>query len=227
MTVQEIVTQASNLLSGNVRTEQLYAYFNEIELIVQTEYLGISRLDAVQYTTGHGDVEPVVQGQYQRLYSYWLLSRGHFSLQNERQAERFRKLFMSESAAFRKWLLRTHGQGDAIRRERGAYLSAYGIACKHGFVGTEKEWLESLRGQAGANGANGKDGAPGKDGKNGAAYDLRYDSETRILELICDGEVVRSFDLTQSGVVSLVGIFDCNGVCILDSEGAFILPAEG
>ena len=93
MTVQEIITQVSNLLSGRVREEQLYAFFNEIELIVQTEYLGIARADAVQYTKGNGEVEPIVQGQYQRLYSYWLLSRGHFVLQNERQAERFRKLF--------------------------------------------------------------------------------------------------------------------------------------
>ncbi len=28
----------------------------------------------------------------------------------------------------------------------GYYLSAYGIAVKHGYVGTEEEWLESLRG---------------------------------------------------------------------------------
>lgn len=39
--------------------------------------------------------------------------------------------------------------------------SAYIIAMEHGFVGTETEWLESLRG------ADGKDGLPGKDGKNG------------------------------------------------------------
>ena len=39
--------------------------------------------------------------------------------------------------------------------------SAYEIAVEHGFVGTEVEWLESLRG------ADGKDGLPGKDGKNG------------------------------------------------------------
>lgn len=29
------------------------------------------------------------------------------------------------------------------------YLSAYGIAVKHGFVGTEAEWLESLKGEKG------------------------------------------------------------------------------
>lgn len=42
--------------------------------------------------------------------------------------------------------------------------SAYEIAVEHGFVGTETEWLESLKG---VDGKNGTDGLPGKDGKNG------------------------------------------------------------
>ena len=32
---------------------------------------------------------------------------------------------------------------------QGYYLTAYGIAVKHGFVGTEEEWLESLKGDKG------------------------------------------------------------------------------
>jgi len=40
--------------------------------------------------------------------------------------------------------------------------SAYEIAVKNGFVGTEAEWLESLKGTDGTNGLNGTDGADGK-----------------------------------------------------------------
>lgn len=49
--------------------------------------------------------------------------------------------------------------------------SAYEIAVEHGFVGTETEWLESLKGvdgKDGCDGRNGVDGLPGKDGKDGA-----------------------------------------------------------
>ena len=49
--------------------------------------------------------------------------------------------------------------------------SAYEIAVEHGFVGTETEWLESLKGVDGKDGCdsrNGVDGLPGKDGKDGA-----------------------------------------------------------
>ena len=32
------------------------------------------------------------------------------------------------------------------KRWRGYYITAYGIAVKHGFKGTEAEWLETLKG---------------------------------------------------------------------------------
>lgn len=62
--------------------------------------------------------------------------------------------------------------GEAEKGKDGK--SAYQIAIENGFVGTEIEWLESLKGADGKDGINGKDGAdglPGKDGidgKNGA-----------------------------------------------------------
>lgn len=56
--------------------------------------------------------------------------------------------------------------------------SAYELAVELGFEGTEREWLDSLRGVDGADGADGKDG---KDGKN---YGIVVDGSTdNILEL--------------------------------------------
>lgn len=46
--------------------------------------------------------------------------------------------------------------------------SAYDIAVRYGFVGTEQEWIESLRGADGTDGLNGVDGRNGVDGLNGA-----------------------------------------------------------
>ena len=43
--------------------------------------------------------------------------------------------------------------------------SAYEIAVQEGFVGTEEEWLASLKG---ADGTDGQDGAPGQDGADGS-----------------------------------------------------------
>ena len=49
--------------------------------------------------------------------------------------------------------------------------SAFEIAVEYGFVGTETEWLESLKGVdglPGKDGKNGADGLPGRDGINGS-----------------------------------------------------------
>ena len=56
------------------------------------------------------------------------------------------------------------GQGMEGKKWRGYYLTAYGIAVKHGFKGTEEEWLESLIGE------------------KGAGAQIRYNAENKILE---------------------------------------------
>lgn len=62
--------------------------------------------------------------------------------------------------------------GEAEKGKDGK--SAYQIAIENGFVGTEIEWLESLKGIDGKDGINGKDGSDGAlgqdgiDGQNGA-----------------------------------------------------------
>lgn len=83
--------------------------------------------------------------------------------------------------------------------------SAFEIAVENGFVGTESEWLESLKGEKGADGKdgiNGKDGIDGKngvDGQNGA--DGRGITST---EINANGELVLTYSdgsITNVGVV--------------------------
>lgn len=65
----------------------------------------------------------------------------------------------------------TKQEVDAKIPEIGADgKSAYEIAVENGFVGTETEWLASLKGEPGKDGAPGRDGAdgaPGRDGTDG------------------------------------------------------------
>lgn len=44
------------------------------------------------------------------------------------------------------------------------YMSAYSLALKHGFQGTEEEWVRSLKGPRGEQGPQGEKGAPGTAG---------------------------------------------------------------
>ena len=60
------------------------------------------------------------------------------------------------------------GTSKGEKGDSGA--SAYEIAVKNGFVGTEVEWLESLKGEKGETGANGINGEDGVDGAS--AYQI-------------------------------------------------------
>lgn len=64
-------------------------------------------------------------------------------------------------------------------------LSAYEIAVKNGFVGTEAEWLESLKGDAGKNGTNGADGESGSDALSSyAIWQEAYDNGDTTLDYV-------------------------------------------
>ena len=54
------------------------------------------------------------------------------------------------------------------------YLSAYAIAVKHGYTGTEEEWLEYLKGEKGDKGDQGETGDDGADGLS--AYQIAVEN---------------------------------------------------
>ncbi len=66
---------------------------------------------------------------------------------------------------------------------RGA--SAYEIAVRNGFSGTEQEWLESLKGA---------DGATGKDGKDGQDFHVDYTAYELFEEMKQNGEFEGTFE---------------------------------
>lgn len=83
--------------------------------------------------------------------------------------------------------------------------SAYDIAVRHGFEGTEEEWLESLRGSDGTDGVDGKDGTDGtdgtdgKDGEDGAEGTVAIPDSDRAYNLALLSAVSIYCDFTVSG----------------------------
>ena len=79
--------------------------------------------------------------------------------------------------------------------------SAFEIAVENGFVGTESEWLASLKGEKGTDGKDGKDGTNGADGKDGQnGTDGRGITST---EINANGELILTY---SDGSIANVGI---------------------
>lgn len=68
---------------------------------------------------------------------------------------------------------------ETLKGDRG--YSAYEIAVQNGFVGTESEWLESLKGADGYTPIKGVDYFDGAKGDKGDPYELTEADKTEII----------------------------------------------
>ena len=100
--------------------------------------------------------------------------------------------------------------------------SAYEIAVRNGFPGTEQEWLDSLKGEKGDKGADGKDGEDGAEGDNGApgeagksAYDLAKENG-----LVADGVTEEQWVKSLQGTDGKDGSINFEGLTFgVNAEG--------
>jgi len=86
--------------------------------------------------------------------------------------------------------------------------SAYEIAVENGFVGTEIEWLNSLKGNDGNDGQDGTDGQDGQDGKDFVFSDF---TEEQLNALKVKGDPFTFQDLTPAQVLLMKGKDGVNG----------------
>ena len=137
-------------------------FLNECEGKLQTEFLHIADVDCQRYTEDDMEMDLIVGPPHDKLYYAYLCAMIDFT--NGEYAKYNNSIivanaFMAEWAA---WFNRTHERDG--RQYLGVFLSAYGIAVKHGYAGTEEEWLASLEGPAGPQGIQGEPGPQGAPG---------------------------------------------------------------
>ena len=140
----------------------LLQFLNECEGKVQAEFLRIADTDVQRYSLEDMDKKLIVGPPHDKLYYTYLcamidFANGEYSKYNN--AIIIANSFLAEWAA---WFNRTHRRNG--REYLGVFLSAYAIALKWGFEGTEEEWLASLRGPQGLRGETGPRGPQGEPG---------------------------------------------------------------
>lgn len=171
-------------------------YNFELELMSGVMLLSQAEIDLVTEPTA--DTAEAVTLTVKRPHAeiYWLRLVCALHEVNREYAElaNMTEHFNAAYTAFVQWWVKTYHPRTGEAGFRGYYLSAYAIAQKHGYTGTESDWLASLKGDkgdtgaaftydmftteqlealkvkgdTGAKGDPGADGAPGKDGKDGA-----------------------------------------------------------
>ena len=162
-----------NAFSAQTKT----VWLNEIEGLVQTEILlvRVEEIIVYDYET-NADTELLVSAPHSKIYAAYLMAQIDFANGEYNKYQNSMVVFNSYFGEYQRWFANNYRPADTHPNEdenevpgnigrpwRGYYLSAYGLAVKHGYTGSESEWLEDLH------------GAPGEDGK---PIELQYDPET-------------------------------------------------
>ena len=150
MTVQSAITMARNLKQvdeTHYPDSMLLQFLNEVEGKVQTEVLMIAPEDTVRYGADDLTSEMIVTAPHDKLYYVYLMAMIDFVNGEYDRYTNSMNLANAHITEWASWYNRTHRRGKP--EELGIYFSAYGIAVKHGYTGTEEEWLASLKGDPG------------------------------------------------------------------------------
>ena len=95
------------------------------------------------------DTVLIVPTPYDRIYEAYLMMRINLYMGEASGYNNDRTWYNTVWDDFSKWFSRNHVPGTT--EALGFFLTAYGLALKNGFVGTEQEWLQSLKGDQGWN----------------------------------------------------------------------------
>lgn len=125
-------------------------WINEVEGLVQTEALLLETEDLIEYGPETDlDTELLVRSPHDKLYRAYLVAMVDFANGEYNRYQNTVAMFNQYFSEYVIWYADKYNPADGMAVNRGYYLSAYGIAVKRGYTGSEDEWLETLRGPAG------------------------------------------------------------------------------
>ena len=151
-TLKEIIALADELNPNAFSNDVKASWVSEAEHTVLSEIHCLAPgeiQDLFPYEAHKNDRLTLAPGD-DKIYVLYLQAMIDFSNKEYAAYNNDMALFNESLDTYAKWYVRTHKAGEAL--VSGMYLSAYGIAVSHGYVGTEDDWLASLKGEKGDTG---------------------------------------------------------------------------
>lgn len=153
MKLNDAIRMADALRTNAVERAQKIVWINELEMKIQSLILHTAPQDMIVYTEDDGETEMLVPIPFDKVYYLWLAAMIDYGNAEYDKYQNDKALADAAYSDYAKWFMR-HFHDDCgnvmyIGGTTKYGLSAYQISCNHGFVGTEEEWVESLRGEDG------------------------------------------------------------------------------
>lgn len=131
------------------------------------------------------EFELLVSPPHDKIYWVYLSALIDFGNGEYNKYENTMQMFNAYFGEYLRWYATRYRPSAHKAEKDGYYISAYSIAVKHGFTGTEREWLYSLKGEKGDQGIQGIQGPVGPQGK-GFVILGNYDSVLELAESVTD-----------------------------------------
>ena len=153
-TLKSVIEYVDEIKPNAFSNEAKTQWVNECEGLVQTEVLLLADAELISYSYDTDkDKELLVKHPHVKIYWAYLTAMIDFASGEYNKYQNTMQMFNAFFGEYMRWFALwyhpadTHGENDGEDGWRGYYISAYGLAVKHGFEGTESEWLESLYGE--------------------------------------------------------------------------------
>ena len=180
MKISEAISHTRSLSGNAVDDNTLCRWLSELDGRLMLDFYKGSEWMSYSLPQDE-DHELLVPFPWDELYVHYLEAMVYYS---NGEFERYRnsyEMYNKKELDYRQWYARNQLPItlEALKRRdctvvtegRGSkpfwYLSAYALAVKHGYTGTEEEWLAELVGPEGPPGQDGRDGQDGQDGQDG------------------------------------------------------------
>lgn len=150
MTLSNVIAFVDGIKPNAFTPEQKTAWVNEVEGYVMTDIFLLAPTEYTAYVWPEDqNTVLLVPDPHCKIYHAYLsamidFANGEYGKYNNELA-----MYNEFCGEFMRWYTDRYRPADGRAEEKGYYLSAYGIAVKHGYAGTEEDWLRSLRGPVG------------------------------------------------------------------------------
>lgn len=156
MKIGDVIAYVDRIKPNSFDTPDKLIWLNEAEGLVQSEVLYLAAADMVEYTPETDlETELLLKSPHDKVYRSYLVAMIDLANGEYNRYANTVEVFNTQFAELSCWYADRYRPADGGMVDRGYYLSAYGIAVKHGFRGTEEEWLESLKGKSEGGGSDG------------------------------------------------------------------------
>ena len=154
MKIKELFDYVASVKPHVFPDTALTIWLNEIEGRIQREVFLTAPAEIIQYAwPGDQNTELLVDGGHSGVYRYWLQALIDFENGEYEKYQNTMEMFNAHYGAWVAWFAENYRPADGGGVwDPPYYLTAYGIAVKHGYSGTEEQWLETLRGAKGDKG---------------------------------------------------------------------------